>query len=141
MRPGPRPARRPRPRGRRAARRPRRSCDADAVLVATGAAPRTLPTAQPDGERILTWEQVYDLDEVPTELVVVGSGVTGAEFASGYLALGIPVTLVSSRDRVLPGEDADAAAVLEEVLTRRGMTVLSRSRMESVDPRPATWSP
>jgi dihydrolipoamide dehydrogenase len=58
--------------------------------------------------------------------------VTGAEFASGYLALGVPVTLVSSRDRVLPGEDADAAEVLEEVLTRRGMTVLSRSRMESV---------
>ena len=106
--------------------------EADAVLIATGAAPRVLPTAQPDGERILTWEQVYDLAEVPTELVVVGSGVTGAEFASGYLALGIPVTLVSSRDRVLPGEDADAAAVLEEVLTRRGMTVLSRSRMESV---------
>ena len=106
--------------------------EADAVLIATGAAPRVLPTAQPDGKRILTWEQVYDLAEVPTELVVVGSGVTGAEFASGYLALGIPVTLVSSRDRVLPGEDADAAAVLEEVLTRRGMTVLSRSRMESV---------
>ncbi len=105
---------------------------AHAILVATGAAPRTLPTAQPDGERILTWEQVYDLADVPTELIVVGSGVTGAEFASGYLALGIPVTLVSSRDRVLPGEDADAAAVLEEVLTRRGMTVLSRSRMESV---------
>ncbi|GAA4113798.1 NAD(P)H-quinone dehydrogenase [Nocardioides fonticola] len=106
--------------------------DADAVLIATGAAPRTLPSAQPDGERILTWEQVYDLTEVPTELIVVGSGVTGAEFASAYLALGIPVTLVSSRDRVLPGEDADASAVLEEVLTRRGMTVLSRSRMESV---------
>ncbi len=106
--------------------------EADAVLVATGASPRTLPTAQPDGERILTWEQVYDLDEVPSSLIVVGSGVTGAEFASGYLALGIPVTLVSSRDRVLPGEDADAAGVLEDVLTRRGMTVLSRSRMESV---------
>ncbi len=105
---------------------------ADAVLVATGASPRTLPTAQPDGERILTWEQVYDLDETPSELVVVGSGVTGAEFASAYLALGIPVTLVSSRDRVLPGEDADAAQVLEDVLKRRGMTVLGQSRMASV---------
>ena len=105
---------------------------ADAVLVATGAAPRTLPTAVPDGERILTWEQVYDLTEVPSELIVVGSGVTGAEFASAYLNLGIPVTLVSSRDRVLPGEDADAAGVLEDVLRRRGMTVLSKSRMESV---------
>jgi pyruvate/2-oxoglutarate dehydrogenase complex dihydrolipoamide dehydrogenase (E3) component len=106
--------------------------EADAILVATGAAPRTLESAQPDGERILTWEQVYDLDEVPDKLIVVGSGVTGAEFASAYLALGIPVTLVSSRDRVLPGEDADASAVLEEVATRRGMEVLSRSRMQSV---------
>jgi len=105
---------------------------ADAVLIATGARPRVLPTAQPDGERILTWEQVYDLDEVPSHLIVVGSGVTGAEFASAYQVLGIPVTLVSSRDRVLPGEDADAAAVLEDVLTRRGMTVLGRSRMASV---------
>jgi len=106
--------------------------EAEAVLLATGAAPRTLPTAEPDGERILTWEQVYDLTEAPTKLVVVGSGVTGAEFASAYMALGIEVVLVSSRDRVLPGEDADAATVLEDVLTRRGMEVLSRSRMESV---------
>ena len=105
---------------------------ADAVLLATGAAPRTLPSADPDGERILTWEQVYDLTEAPTKLVVVGSGVTGAEFASAYMALGIEVVLVSSRDRVLPGEDADAATVLEDVLTRRGMEVLSKSRMESV---------
>ncbi|HET7351750.1 MAG TPA: NAD(P)H-quinone dehydrogenase, partial [Marmoricola sp.] len=105
---------------------------ADAVLIATGAAPRTLPSAQPDGERILTWEQVYDLTEAPEKLIVVGSGVTGAEFASAYLALGIEVVLVSSRDRVLPGEDADAAKVLEDVLTRRGMQVLSKSRMESV---------
>jgi NAD(P)H dehydrogenase (quinone) len=108
---------------------------ADAVLVATGAAPRTLPSAQPDGERILSWEQVYDLTEVPERLVVVGSGVTGAEFASAYNALGVDVTLVSSRDRVLPGEDADAARVLEEVFERRGMTVLGRSRMQSVERR------
>jgi pyruvate/2-oxoglutarate dehydrogenase complex dihydrolipoamide dehydrogenase (E3) component len=106
--------------------------DADAVIVATGAAPRTLPSARPDGERILTWEQVYDLDEIPERLVVVGSGVTGAEFASAYNALGLDVVLVSSRDRVLPGEDADAAEVLEQVFKRRGMTVLSKSRMESV---------
>ncbi|WP_221177408.1 NAD(P)H-quinone dehydrogenase [Nocardioides marmoriginsengisoli] len=106
--------------------------EADAVLVATGAAPRTLPTAEPDGERILTWEQVYDLTETPEKLIVVGSGVTGAEFASAYMALGIEVVLVSSRDRVLPGEDADAAEVLEQVLTRRGMAVMNKSRMESV---------
>jgi dihydrolipoamide dehydrogenase len=109
--------------------------DADAVLLATGAAPRTLETAQPDGERILTWEQVYDLDEFPERLIVVGSGVTGAEFAGAYNALGVDVTLVSSRDRVLPGEDADAAQVIEEVFSRRGMTVLSKSRMQSVQRR------
>jgi dihydrolipoamide dehydrogenase len=109
--------------------------DADAVLLATGASPRTLETARPDGERILTWEQVYDLEELPERLVVVGSGVTGAEFASAYNALGADVTLVSSRDRVLPGEDADASAVLEEVFARRGMTVMGRSRMQSVERR------
>ncbi|MGH8894745.1 MAG: NAD(P)H-quinone dehydrogenase, partial [Actinomycetes bacterium] len=106
--------------------------DADAVLVATGAHPRLLLDAVPDGERILTWEQLYTLDRLPEHLVVVGSGVTGAEFASAYTALGCQVTLVSSRDRVLPGEDADAATVLEEVFRRRGMTVLSRSRAGAV---------
>jgi NAD(P)H dehydrogenase (quinone) len=111
---------------------PEETLEADAVLLATGAAPRTLETAQPDGERILTWEQVYDLDGVPEHLVVVGSGVTGAEFASAYNALGVDVTLVSSRDRVLPGEDPDAAEVLEDVFKRRGMTVLGKSRMKSV---------
>jgi NAD(P)H dehydrogenase (quinone) len=105
---------------------------ADAVLLATGASPRTTPEAEPDGERILSWEQVYDLAELPEHLIVVGSGVTGAEFASAYLALGARVTLVSSRERVLPGEDADAAAVLEGVLIRRGLNLLEQSRMASV---------
>jgi dihydrolipoamide dehydrogenase len=109
-----------------------RSFPADMILVATGAQPRELPEAKPDGERILTWSQVYGLAELPKRLIVIGSGVTGAEFASAYDALGCAVVLVSSRDRVLPGEDADAAQVLEDVFTRRGMTVLSRSRAQSV---------
>ncbi|MFI9269149.1 NAD(P)H-quinone dehydrogenase [Kitasatospora sp. NPDC052896] len=109
-----------------------RSLRADAVLIATGAHPRELPDARPDGERILTWTQVYDLDELPRELIVVGSGVTGAEFAGAYQALGSKVTLVSSRDRVLPGEDPDAAEVLEDVFRRRGMNVMSRARAEAV---------
>ena len=106
---------------------------ADTVLVSVGAHPRELPTAVPDGERILTWTQLYALDELPPHLVVVGSGVTGAEFASAYCALGSEVTLVSSRDRVLPGEDEDAAEVLEGVFRSRGMNVLSRSRADSVE--------
>jgi len=106
---------------------------ADAVLLAVGAHPRELATAQPDGERILNWTQIYDLEELPEELIVVGSGVTGAEFASAYNGLGSKVTLISSRDQVLPGEDSDAAAVLEDVFARRGLRVLSRSRAESVE--------
>ena len=104
---------------------------ADVVLVATGGMPRVLPGAVPDGERILNWRQLYDLDELPPELIVVGSGVTGAEFASAYQALGSQVTLISSRERVLPQEDPDAAVVVEDVFRRRGMTVLGRSRAAS----------
>ena len=107
--------------------------DAEVVLLATGSTPRTMPTAQPDGERILTWQQIYSLTELPEHLVVVGSGVTGAELAHAYVGLGARVTLVSSRDRVLPGEDADAATVIEDVFRRDGMEVLGRSRMASVE--------
>jgi dihydrolipoamide dehydrogenase len=109
-----------------------REISADAVLVATGAQPRVLPGSEPDGERILNWRQLYDLDELPEELVVVGSGVTGAEFAGAYQALGSRVTLVSSRSRVLPHEDEDAAMVIEDVFRRNGMTVLGRSRAAGV---------
>ncbi|RNL82311.1 NAD(P)H-quinone dehydrogenase [Halostreptopolyspora alba] len=109
-----------------------RRIHADVVLLATGAHPRELPTAQPDGERILTWRHLYDLEELPERLIVVGSGVTGAEFANAYQALGSDVSLVSSRDRVMPTQDADAAEVLEGVFRRQGMRVLSNTRAESV---------
>jgi dihydrolipoamide dehydrogenase len=106
---------------------------ADVVLLATGARPRELPSAAPDGERILTWQQLYDLTELPERLIVVGSGVTGAEFANAYTGLGSTVSLVSSRERVLPTQDPDAAEVLEEVLQSRGMELVPRSRAESVE--------
>jgi pyruvate/2-oxoglutarate dehydrogenase complex dihydrolipoamide dehydrogenase (E3) component len=106
--------------------------DAATVLIATGATPRVLPSAVPDGERILDWRQVYDLTELPSHLVVIGSGVTGAEFASAYLAMGVQVTLVSSRERVMPHEDADAAMAIERVFRERGMTILNQSRAASV---------
>lgn len=107
--------------------------EADAILLAVGAHPRELPSAVPDGERIFNWKQIYNLTEVPEHLIVIGSGVTGAEFASAYHGLGADVTLISSRDRVLPGEDADAAEVLEGVFRSSGMTVLSKSRAEGVE--------
>ncbi|MFD4179801.1 NAD(P)H-quinone dehydrogenase [Rhodococcus sp. NPDC058514] len=110
-----------------------RVLDADVVLIATGASPRILPSAKPDGERILNWRQLYDLTELPEHLVVVGSGVTGAEFVSAYTEMGVQVTMVSSRDRVLPHEDADAALVLEEALSERGVTLVKHARADSVE--------
>ena len=107
--------------------------EADTVVVAVGASPRELDSAKPDGERILTWTQLYDMKQLPEHLIVVGSGVTGAEFASAYMNLGAEVTLVSSREQVLPGEDEDAAAVLEKVFKRGGMNVLSKARADRVE--------
>ncbi|MEO3761576.1 NAD(P)H-quinone dehydrogenase [Mycobacterium sp. B14F4] len=105
---------------------------ADVVLIATGASPRVLAGAEPDGERILNWRQLYDLQTLPEHLVVVGSGVTGAEFVNAYTELGVKVTVVASRDQILPHEDSDAAAVLEEVLASRGVTLVKNARAESV---------
>ncbi|RNE48792.1 NAD(P)H-quinone dehydrogenase [Corynebacterium alimapuense] len=106
--------------------------ESELVLIATGANPRVLPAAQPDGERILTWQQVYNLTETPEHLVVVGSGVTGAEFVSSFAELGVKVTMVASRDRILPHDDADAADVLEHVLAQRGVSLEKHARVESV---------
>ena len=105
--------------------------EAKTIILAVGAHPRTLDTAKPDGERILTWVDLYNLKELPEHMIVVGSGVTGAEFASAYRGLGSQVTLISSRDTVLPGEDHDAAQLIEAVFLRNGMQVLSKSRAES----------
>lgn len=105
--------------------------EADIILLATGTTPRELPEAKCDGVRILNWKQLYNLDELPDRLIVVGSGVTGAEFASAYDALGCDVVLVSSRQQVLPGEDQDAANVLQRAFTARGMEVMSEARAES----------
>lgn len=103
------------------------------IIIATGAHPRELDSAKPDGERIFTWKQLYNLDQLPEHLIVVGSGVTGAEFASAYRALGSEVTLVSSRDYVLPGEDEDAAKLLEDEFRKQGMRIMKHSRADRVE--------
>ena len=105
---------------------------ADVVLIATGASPRVLPSARPDGERILNWRQLYDLERLPEHLIVVGSGVTGAEFVNAYTELGVTVTVVASREQILPHEDSDAAAVLEDVFAERGVTLVKNARADSV---------
>jgi NAD(P)H dehydrogenase (quinone) len=108
---------------------------ADVLLVATGSTARVLPFFEPDGERVLVGHQVYGLTEVPEHLVVVGSGATGAEFANAFRRFGAEVTLVSSRDLILPTEDPDAAEVIEAVFERRGMTILRNARAVSCERR------
>ncbi len=111
----------------------RETIECDMVLVCTGASPRVLKGAEPDGERILNWRQMYDLQELPTHLIVVGSGVTGAEFVSAFAELGVEVTMVASRDRILPHDDADAADVLETVLEGLGVHLEKDARVDHVE--------
>ena len=108
---------------------------ADYVLIATGSTARVLPFFEPDGERVLVGQQVYGISEVPEHLVVVGSGATGAEYSDAFRRFEARVTLVSSRDLILPTEDPDAAQVIEGVFERRGMTILRNSRAVSCERR------
>ena len=101
---------------------------ADAILVATGSNPRVLPFSEPDAERVFTSRELYDLRELPERLVVVGSGATGAEYAQAFSKFGADVHLISSRDQVLPKEDPDAAAVIENAFERWGMTIHRQRR-------------
>ncbi|MEY5004583.1 MAG: hypothetical protein RLZZ594_613, partial [Actinomycetota bacterium] len=76
--------------------------------------------------------QLYNLTELPEHMIVIGSGVTGAEFASAYNALGSKVSLISSRDQVLPGNDSDAADLIERVFRRNGVNIYSKNRADKV---------
>ncbi len=106
---------------------------ADIVLVATGSRPRILPFFEPDGERVFTARELFALRERPERLVVVGSGATGLEYAQAFARFGGEVHLVSSREQVLPGHDPDAAAVVEDVCERWGMTIHRRRRATGLE--------
>ena len=85
-----------------------------------------------DGERILTTRQAYPPPEIPEHLVVIGSGVTGVEFTHMFSALGSQVTLIVSRQQVLPYKDPEVAAVLENEFLRRGVKLLKGARAISI---------
>jgi NAD(P)H dehydrogenase (quinone) len=102
--------------------------EADAILIATGSRPRVPEWATIDGERILTTRQAYPPPEIPDHLVVIGSGVTGVEFTHMFSALGARVSLIVSRQQVLPTKDPEVAAVLEDEFLRRGVKLLKGAR-------------
>ena len=107
--------------------------EADAILISTGSRPRIPDWATLDGERVLDSRQAYPPPEIPDHLVVIGSGVTGVEFTHMFSALGAQVTLIVSRQQVLPYKDPEVAAVLEEEFLRRGVKLLKGARAIGVD--------
>jgi NAD(P)H dehydrogenase (quinone) len=107
--------------------------NADAVVVSTGSRPRVPDWAVPDGDRVLTTRQAYPPPELPEHLVVVGSGVTGVEFVHMFSSLGSKVSLIVSRQHVLPHKDAEVAAALEDELLRRGVHLFKGARAESLE--------
>ncbi|HEX2063186.1 MAG TPA: FAD-dependent oxidoreductase, partial [Acidimicrobiales bacterium] len=107
--------------------------DADAVLLSTGSRPRVPDWAEPDGRRFLTTRDAYPPPEVPEHLVVIGSGVTGVEFAHMFRSFGSKVTLIVSRQQVLPNKDPEVAAALEEDFLRTGVSLYKGARAVAVD--------
>jgi dihydrolipoamide dehydrogenase len=107
--------------------------EADAIVVATGSRPRIPDWAEPDGERVLTTRQAYPPPTMPSHLVVIGSGVTGVEFVHMFSSFGAQVTLIVSRQQVLPTKDPEVAAALEDELLRRGVRLLKGARAEGID--------
>ena len=108
------------------------SLTAKHIIVATGARARDLPFAPADGKRVWTYRHAMVPTEMPTELLVIGSGAIGIEFASFYNDMGANVTVVEMMDRIVPVEDADVSAFLEKSLTKQGMTILTGAGVEDL---------
>jgi pyruvate/2-oxoglutarate dehydrogenase complex dihydrolipoamide dehydrogenase (E3) component len=108
--------------------------EADVILLATGSRPRIPDWAEVDGQRVLSTRDAYPPATWPSHLVVIGSGVTGVEFVHMFSSLGSEVTLIVSRQQVLPQKDSEVAAALEEELLRRGVRLLKGARAIAVDP-------
>jgi NAD(P)H dehydrogenase (quinone) len=106
---------------------------ADAILISTGSRPRIPEWANPDGEIILTTRQAYPPPVMPEHLVVIGSGVTGVEFVHMFSSFGAKVTLIVSRQQVLPGKDPEVAAALEGSLLQRGVRLFKGARAVGVE--------
>jgi dihydrolipoamide dehydrogenase len=102
--------------------------EADVVLLSSGSRPRIPDWAEVDGKRLLTTRDAYPPPELPEHLVVVGSGVTGVEFVHMFSSFGCEVTLIVSRQQVLPQKDPEVAAALEDDFIRRGVHLYKGAR-------------
>ncbi|WP_106638724.1 dihydrolipoyl dehydrogenase [Allosphingosinicella vermicomposti] len=103
------------------------------IIVATGARARDLPFAKADGNRVWTYRHAMTPKEMPSKLLVIGSGAIGIEFASFYNDMGSDVTVVEMLDRIVPVEDKDISAHLEKALKKQGMTIMTGAGVEKLD--------
>ncbi len=103
------------------------------VMIATGSVPRDIPIAPADGERILNSDHILELRKVPQSLVVLGAGAVGTEFASIYHSFGTQVTLIEMLPRILPIEDEEVSAELQKALRKRGIDVMTGTKMQAVE--------
>jgi len=107
--------------------------EAKHIIIATGARARDLPKAKADGERIWTYRHAMTPKELPSKLLVIGSGAIGIEFASFYNDMGADVTVVEMMDRVVPVEDADVSAFLQKALVKQGMKILTKANVGAIE--------
>ncbi len=106
------------------------------IIVATGARARDLPFAKADGKRVWTYRHAMTPPEMPSKLLVIGSGAIGIEFASFYNDMGADVTVVEMLDRIVPVEDADVSTFLEKQLTKQGMSIKTGAALEELKVTP-----
>jgi dihydrolipoamide dehydrogenase len=111
-----------------------RVLDAKNVIVATGARARDLPGLAADGKRVWTYRHAMVPPEMPTKLLVIGSGAIGIEFASFYSDMGADVTVVEMQDRILPVEDAEVSAFMEKALSKQGMKIMTGAKVSDIKP-------
>ncbi|AKH41595.1 dihydrolipoamide dehydrogenase [Altererythrobacter atlanticus] len=102
------------------------------IIIATGARARDLPFAPADGKRVWTYRHAMTPKEMPSKLLVIGSGAIGIEFASFYKDMGADVTVVEMLDRIVPVEDKDVSTFLEKQLTKQGMTIRTGAALEEL---------
>lgn len=102
------------------------------IIIATGARARELPFAKADGKRIWTYRHAMTPPEMPTKLLVIGSGAIGIEFASFYNDMGAKVTVVEMMDRIVPVEDEDVSAFLAAALKKQGMDIRASTGVQSI---------
>ena len=107
--------------------------EATDILISTGTRPRIPAFAQPDGDRVLTTRDCYPPKIFPESVTVIGSGVTGVEFVHMFASFGSQVTLVVSRQQVLPGKDPEVAAVLEDDFLARGVRLFKGARAIAIE--------